>query len=213
MRGAPTTQRRRRGLRVVMESVTILKPWCESTISTMVMAPIKKNTISLTSAEVSLSCVAAMSAGACHNCFWPFILNSCFQLQHADFLETLHFLENFWKAWKENNEGLNNGLEGFTPRLKITQSATAISSATPLLLKARNSSNTMPIYPAVNTATIARFWNSPHDMLNSMIGHGRIIWASLGDILRRHPKTYTGPLQSTYLILCNPRMVDNGSSA
>ncbi len=158
MRGAPTTQRRRRGLRVVMESVTILNPWCESTISTMVMAPIKKNTISLTSAEVSLSCVAAMSGdGACHNCFWPFILNTCFQLQHADFPETLPFLENFQKAWKKNNEGLNNGLEGITPRLRITQSDTAISSATPLLLKARNSSNTMPIYPAVNTATIARF--------------------------------------------------------
>jgi hypothetical protein len=52
-------------------------------------------------------------------------------------------------------------------------------------------------------------------MLNSKVGHGRLIGkyeASLGDTLRRHPKTYTAKLQSTYLILCNPRMVDNGSS-
>jgi hypothetical protein len=34
---------------VLMESVTSLKPWCASTISTMVMAPRRKNTISLTS--------------------------------------------------------------------------------------------------------------------------------------------------------------------
>ena len=64
----PTTQRRRRGFLVVMESVTILNPWCASTISTIVMAPSKKKTISLTSVDDSESCADAISTdGACQS--------------------------------------------------------------------------------------------------------------------------------------------------
>lgn len=48
---APTTQSRVRGFRVVILSVTSLNPWWASTISTMVIAPSKKKTISLTSAD------------------------------------------------------------------------------------------------------------------------------------------------------------------
>ena len=49
-----------------------------------------------------------------------------------------------------------------TPMLRMVHSVTAINSATPLLLNARNSSNTMPMYPSANTIDMATFWEFQH---------------------------------------------------
>jgi hypothetical protein len=64
-----TTQRRRRGFRVFILSVTILNPWWASTISTMVIAPSKKNTISLTSADAWDSSETAISVDGAYRQF------------------------------------------------------------------------------------------------------------------------------------------------
>lgn len=67
---ALTTQRRVRGFRVVILSVTSLNPWWASTISTMVIAPSRKNTISLTSPDACASSETAISVEGAYKRYW-----------------------------------------------------------------------------------------------------------------------------------------------
>lgn len=55
-----------------------------------------------------------------------------------------------------------------TPMLRMVHSVTAINSATPLLLNARNSSNTMPMYPSANTTDMATFWEFQHHRVRNL---------------------------------------------
>lgn len=97
----------------------------------------------------------------------------------------------------------------FTPILRITHKLTAINSPTPLLLKARDSSNMIPAYPITNSNAIARSCREKsHRTTNFQNISYLYLFANACTSLQNLAEVKSGKMTITNLISSHPRMVN-----